>query len=1059
MPTSFTLKVLGGAWIEGPDGPLTGRATQRHRLALLALLAATPDGMTRDKLVGMLWPRKKPERARHALSDSIYRINRALADEPLVAAGDRLRLEIDALPSDLAKFHHALEEEEWQRAVDVYGGPFLDGFHLSELEFEGWVVRERQHLAGRHTNALEMLAEERAARDDQRGAVAAWRRRAALDPCDSRVAVRLMKALETAGNRAAAVRHARTHARHLERELGIDPEHDVLALAARIRKADSTVVSVDAPGSPAALPGGRRENDTDERTGPPLFGQEEVVAKVDEAVSAATEDRWKGVLLLLGDPGIGKTRMLSEAESRVRAEGGVVLAGRAYEAEMVRPYGAWIDALRSVSREAIPQDVRGELARLLPELGITSAGPGGRSRLFSSVVRAFLELAPGASCVALVLDDIQWLDEASAALVHYVARSTVESRLLVAAAARPGELADNPAALRLIRALGREGLERSIEMKPLSREETAALAASVAPDVDAGRVYAESRGNPLFVLEFLRAESSGSGFPATLAELIDDRLERLDPSTRELVSLAAALGRTFDLETLARVAGQAAPDLLGSLERLERYGMLRGATREGENLLYDFAHDLIRRQAYARLSGPRRTLVHRQITHALAELPDPDGTFAGDVAHHAALAGDLQRAAEACVKAGERCLRVFAYPEAADLAERGIEYAEALPTKNRIRCTISLLDIVIRSGARADKALRIEDHLMRVILEAEAHGLGDEVAQGFFTLSVLHYEVGKYGKAHASALSSAEAARTADPESAAHAFANVGRCLALLEQELGRARRLLDEARELADQVGLRIPEIPLGRALLAHHAGELEEALALLAEALSRSRSVNDHWRESIALARFAMIELERRRPAAAFEWARELRLVAEKIGQERGKGSEIPFAAALEALARFDAREEGADELLRKALSDLRTIDARLLVAYVQNLAARSALEAGQIEETLERAVEALDEAQSVERSGEVAVAHAITARAKLAAGQRDEAEHHASSAVSVAAGDPGRWTARAWGEAVRAARAVDLEIPTIVTPKPPPRGHDGADTGGQTSSDTTQGTPWPK
>ncbi len=258
MATSFSLKVLGGASIEGPDGPLTGRAAQRHRLALLALLAADPRGMTRDKLIALLWPKKKAERARHALSDSIYRINKALSGEAVVAVGDELRLQDDILPSDLTAFRRALEREDWEEAAEVYSGTFLDGFHLRDtVEFERWVDGERDRVARAFADALESLAEERAAAGDLKGAAAAWRRRADHDRYDSRVAVRLMEALEEAGNPAAALRHARVHAQLLEQEFGSEPDPEVAALADRIRngpRADSGV----APGAPPAVADERR---------------------------------------------------------------------------------------------------------------------------------------------------------------------------------------------------------------------------------------------------------------------------------------------------------------------------------------------------------------------------------------------------------------------------------------------------------------------------------------------------------------------------------------------------------------------------------------------------------------------------------------------------------------------------------------------------------------------------------------------------------------------------------------------------------------------------------
>lgn len=238
MAARYTLKVLGGASIEGPTGPMSGRSAQRHRVALLALLAATPSGMSRDKLVAMLWPERDRPRARHALSDSIYRVNKALGREAVVAAGNRdLWLDTDALRTDLTAFLRALDEKRWERAVEIHEGPFLDGFHLpGSAEFEAWVDRERQRVADLYARALESLAEDRAEAGDPEAATAAWRRRAALDPYDSRVAVRLMQALEAAGNPAGALRHARIHAESLEREFGTGPNRDVAALAEHIRE-------------------------------------------------------------------------------------------------------------------------------------------------------------------------------------------------------------------------------------------------------------------------------------------------------------------------------------------------------------------------------------------------------------------------------------------------------------------------------------------------------------------------------------------------------------------------------------------------------------------------------------------------------------------------------------------------------------------------------------------------------------------------------------------------------------------------------------------------------
>lgn len=125
----FTLKLLGGANLDGPDGPLTGRVAQRRRLAVLALLAMNRwQGLAREKLAAMLWPESDGDRARHLLSDTVYVINRALGGEPITAVGDELRLRVDRPSCDAREFEDAVERGALDHAVRLYAGPFMDGF-------------------------------------------------------------------------------------------------------------------------------------------------------------------------------------------------------------------------------------------------------------------------------------------------------------------------------------------------------------------------------------------------------------------------------------------------------------------------------------------------------------------------------------------------------------------------------------------------------------------------------------------------------------------------------------------------------------------------------------------------------------------------------------------------------------------------------------------------------------------------------------------------------------------------------------------------------------------
>ncbi len=235
---SFALKLLGGMTLEGEQGPLTGPAVQRHRLALLAVLAASrPRAVSRDKLMAWLWPGRDGENARQLLNQSVHALRQALGAEAILSAGNELQFNPSVLQCDLVAFEEALTAGERERAVALYAGPFLDGFFLSEApEFERWVDRERDRLAAACAKALDGLADRAEQAGDLSTAVE-WRKaRAAQDPYDSRSALRLMQALERSGNRAGALQHGLQHQQLLRDDLEIEANAEVLSLLERLRR-------------------------------------------------------------------------------------------------------------------------------------------------------------------------------------------------------------------------------------------------------------------------------------------------------------------------------------------------------------------------------------------------------------------------------------------------------------------------------------------------------------------------------------------------------------------------------------------------------------------------------------------------------------------------------------------------------------------------------------------------------------------------------------------------------------------------------------------------------
>lgn len=233
----FELRMLGGASIEGPGGPLAGRVAQRRRLALLCVLArARTRPLSRDRLLGLFWPESDNERARHNLADSVYQIRKELGERSILTAGDDLTLNPEVVTSDAGGFEDALARGELTRAVSLYRGPFLEGFFLSDApEFDRWVEIERDGLARTYAGVLEQLAEQAEARGDVKGSLEWWRRLATEDRFNAGVTLRLMEALAAAGDPAGALQQARVHAALLEQEFGAEPDAQVGALAERLR--------------------------------------------------------------------------------------------------------------------------------------------------------------------------------------------------------------------------------------------------------------------------------------------------------------------------------------------------------------------------------------------------------------------------------------------------------------------------------------------------------------------------------------------------------------------------------------------------------------------------------------------------------------------------------------------------------------------------------------------------------------------------------------------------------------------------------------------------------
>jgi DNA-binding SARP family transcriptional activator len=1011
------IRLLGELCIER-DGERLALPPSRKTRALLAWLVLESREHTREQLCALFWD--TPDDLRGALRWSLSRL-RPLVDgrEPrLFADRERVRFEATTASVDLSEVQAlstkglaAASLAELQAAADAFRGELLEGLDLSEaFRFQAWCTAQREAARKLHSVVLTALCG-RLDREPE-AALPVARRMTALEPTDEAAHRRVMSLLLALGRPREALAQYEVCRSALRKNFGGIPSAETEALRRTIGTAATERVP-STPAPPSTAPPTLAPVPVPQHA--PLIGRESERAAL-RHVLAADHPR---LLLLVGEPGIGKSRLLDDLAASARADGVRVLAGRSFEAEQVRPYGCILDALGTaglLGRDGVPS--------LLPDQhpAMTEAPPAegrDRARLFEAVA-ALLRDAAKSGPLLIVLDDAQWMDEASSALTHYLVRTAPAGRLSIAAAARGGELADNPHVLRLLRTLRRDGLLRELELGPLDADGVVALLNGYDLRADAARVHRDSNGNPLIAIELARALAAGlPPLSGGLAEALELRLSALDPELATLLEWPAALGRGARPELLAQLTGRSVSEVLGRLGVLERYGILRAATDGG----FDFTHDLLREAALRRVSAGRRRALHTALARSLWDSPEhPRDAVASTVARQALLGGEDGLAVRASAEAARQALRMFADQEALSWCERAFPLLPALPREERLRAWLTLLEVVLHSNRRSARLARVAEDLTKLVLEAEASGPPDVVADGYELLSHVHYFDEDEQAAIQGSLASVEAGRShPDPLRRARSLAQAGRCLALIEREPERAGALLDEAAATAPPIS-PITDVPLGRGLLHITLGEEERARDELLQAMRMAHGAGDHWRKVESLFALCRLALNQRDAKAAQEYSREVVTVAEKMqeGHEPAQGQ--AFLALAECVA---AQQQGRDtaEAERRceaACAELRRNEARWRLSQILLIRAELAAEAGRFEraETLVAEATALVEAQTVQ--GRHGRAHLILAEIALLRG--DAARAHEELRRTLAA--PGALSARIRARVSRVASRLPHE-----------------------------------
>ena len=753
------LKLLGGFETRLATGAPVTLATRKAQ-ALLAYLAVRPGhAHARDKLAAFLWGDRGDVQARDSFRHTLVELRKILPERPpsLIGEGRAVALDPASVDVDVVRFESLVKAasiDDLARAAEIYQGDFLEGFVLREPAFDEWLVVERERLRELALGALRRLLAQQTRTGATEATIRTALRLVALDATQEVAHRALMRLYVQQGRRAAALRQYQRCVAVLQRELGAEPDVETRQLYREIvqrhdegqRREEpagarvSSMKSSTAPASPARSVAARAEPASVET---PLIGRSTEFATLANAFDEARWGRGR-VVAIIGEAGVGKSRLVAELARTAAEHDARVLVGRCYESEQILPFGPWVDALRAgqivlddPALVALEPAWRAELARLFPEITVAGlpAPSDDARRLFESVTRLVGALSANQP-VLLVLEDLHWADEMTLRLLAFLGRRIADRRVLVATTAREEELADSAALRRTLEELRREGHVDELTLSSLSMEETATLVRSlskVGTDPEAltnleAQVWRVSAGNPFMVVETLRAladapalGSAALPVPERVREVIAARLERLSDRGRSLAEVAAVIGRDFDFALLQRASGGTERDAARGAEELVRRRILHGV---GER--FDFTHDRIREVVYARLLPPRRRLLHRGVELAIESLPAEHVAEQTERLAHHALRGELwDKAVTYLRQASLRAVARSANREAVAYLEQALETLRHWPEARRTAELAIDLRLDLRSALLplADLA-RMEDHLREA--EAVARALGDQ---------------------------------------------------------------------------------------------------------------------------------------------------------------------------------------------------------------------------------------------------------------------------------------------------------------------------------------------
>jgi DNA-binding SARP family transcriptional activator len=627
-------RTLGSPGLYADESCGTALLRPGKTLVLLAYLGLQPRRAEhRDRLIELFWAGPHNAKPRQALRQRIHSLNRTVPDTPLIEGDEVLRV-TGPVGFDCLEGERALAAGDLDQALDLLRGPFLprrdaDG----STDLVQWIEAQDARFRGGFARAAEaLIARTWKSGDDPLRAVAIAEELVALNPIDDERMRCLMQALDRAGRaRQALARYAELIER-LHQDDGDEPSEELRAYARELGRS----VQIPAHESAPVLP---------------FVGRSAAWAALDAAWSEVEAGSCITVLVE-GDGGLGKTRLVEEFMRRVAARGALPLAGKCYEMETALPYALIGDVLRS----AEPADGRSPP----PTLG--NGGGQGDLALREELLR-WLTGTASIRPVVMVCDDVHWADETSLRVLHTLTHRLCRSRVLIICTYRPLELC--PAARDFTMSLTGERLARLVTLHRFGIAEVREVLTTLGTFEDADfadrlaqALHRHTEGRPLFLAELLAAlaargdlrcqdgrwtiggDLDAAALPNTISKILADRVDALPAHLREVLELAAVAADAASAEVVALALGISEPAAQAALTELTRLRLLRLA-RHGT---WSAAHDDLRQLVCASMPDERRRRLHGAIGSALEALSgDGPGSMAR-LARHFEQAGDLERA-------------------------------------------------------------------------------------------------------------------------------------------------------------------------------------------------------------------------------------------------------------------------------------------------------------------------------------------------------------------------------------------------------------------------------